>query len=103
MPHLLIPRSPLAPDRSPVRIGYRDSVDGREPNRTSVLVVLHGGWGVGIYSFDRQIAALDRHRVIVPHRTGYGGSGPIDMQPGDFHQAAAAASPPVLERPRPRR
>jgi len=97
MPYLLIPRSPLAPDRSPVRIAYRDSAAQREPARTNVLVVLHGGWGAGIYSFDRQIAALDHHRVIVPDRTGYGRSGPIDMQPVDFHQRAAEETLGVVD------
>ena len=97
MPHLSIPRSPLAPDRSPVRIGYRDSANDREPHRTNVLVVLHGGWGAGIYRFDRQIAALDRHRVIMPDRTGYGESGTIDVQPVDFHQRAADETLAVLD------
>jgi len=97
MPNLLIPRSPLAPDRSPVRIGYRDSADHREPDRENVLVVLHGGWGAGIYPFDRQIAALDRHRVIRPDRTGYGRSGPIERQPVDFHQRAAGETLAVLD------
>ena len=96
MPHLLLPRSPLAPGRSPVRIGYRDSDDGRAIGRP-VLVILHGGWGAGIYSFDRQIAALDRHRVIVPDRTGYGTSEPIDVQPIDFHQRAAEETLAVLD------
>jgi len=93
MPHLLLPQSPLAPDRSPVHVGYRDS----EPDRTNVLVVLHGGWGAGVYPFDRQIAALDRHRVIVPDRTGYGRSGTIDIQPVDFHQRAADETLAVLD------
>jgi pimeloyl-ACP methyl ester carboxylesterase len=97
MPHLLLPRSPLVPGRSPVRIGYRDSDDGREIGRPDVLVVLHGGWGAGIYSFDRQIAALDRHRVIVPDRTGYGASETIDVQPVDFHQPAAEETLAVLD------
>ena len=97
MPHLLISRSPLAPDRSPVRIGYRDSADHRDPDRTNVLVVLHGGWGAGVYPFDRQIAGLDRHRVIVPDRTGYGRSGTIDIQPMDFHQRAAEETLAVLD------
>jgi len=89
MPHVLIPRSPLAPGRSPVRIAYRDSSDDHEADRLKVLVVLHGGWGAGIYPFDRQTAALNHHRVIVPDRTGYGRSGTIDVQPADFHQRAA--------------
>jgi pimeloyl-ACP methyl ester carboxylesterase len=63
----------------------------------NVLVVLHGGWGAGIYPFDRQIAALDRHRVIVPDRTGYGRSGTIDIQPVDFHQRAADETLGVLD------
>jgi len=62
-----------------------------------VLVVLHGGWGARIYPFDRQIAALDRHRVIVPDRTGYGQSGTIDVQPLDFHQRAADETLAVLD------
>ncbi len=97
MPHLLIPRSPLAPDRSPVRIGYRDSANGRELSRANVLVVLHGGWGAGIYPFDRQIAALDHYRVIVPDRTGYGRSGAIEIQAMDFHQRAAEETIAVLD------
>ena len=97
MPHLLLPRSPLVPGRSPVRIGYRDSDDGREIGRPDVLVVLHGGWGARIYSFDRQIAALDRHRVIVPDRTGYGASETIEVLPVDFHQRAAEETLAVLD------
>jgi pimeloyl-ACP methyl ester carboxylesterase len=89
MPHLLLPRSPLVPGRSPVRIGYRDSDDGREFGRPDVLVARpRGRWGARIYSFDRQIAALDRHRVIVPDRTGYGTSETIDVQPVNFTSAA---------------
>ena len=97
MPHLLIPRSPLAPGRSPIRIGYRDSAADRQRDHGQTLVVLHGGWGAGIYPFDRQTAALDRHRVIVPDRTGYGRSGTIDVQPLDFHQRAATETLGVLD------
>ena len=97
MPHLLLPSSPLVPGRSPVRIGYLDSDDGREIGRRDVLVVLHGGWGAAIYPFDRQIAALDRHRVIVPDRTGYGASEAIAVQPADFHQRAAEETLAVLD------
>ncbi len=97
MPHLLIPRSPLAPDRSPVSIAYRDTADHGGPDRRNVLVVLHGGWGARVYPFDRQIAALDRHRVIMPDRTGYGRSGTIEAQPPDFHQRAADETVGVLD------
>jgi pimeloyl-ACP methyl ester carboxylesterase len=91
MAHILIPGSPIAPGRSPVRIGYRDAGEG------APLVVLHGGWGSQIYPFDRQIAALRQHRVIVPDRTGYGASGTLDVQRVDFHQRAAEETLGVLD------
>ena len=76
--------SPLAPGASPVRIHYRDAGAGR------ALVILHGGWGYEIYPFDRQIAALAAgHRIVIPDRTGYGGSGSLERQDIDFHQRAA--------------
>jgi pimeloyl-ACP methyl ester carboxylesterase len=76
--------SPLSPGVSPVRIHYREFGAG-EP-----LLVLHGGWGYGMYPFDRQVAALlSSHRVVVPDRTGYGSSGTLDVQRVDFHQRAA--------------
>jgi len=54
-------------------------------------VFLHGGWGYAFYPFERQAAALEaRHRVLIPDRTGYGGSGDLDVQPPDFHRRAAA-------------
>jgi pimeloyl-ACP methyl ester carboxylesterase len=84
MPVALIPSSPLAAGVSPVPIAYREAGEGPP------LAILHGGWGAAIYPFDRHVDALARdHRVIVPDRTGYGGSGPLDVQPPDFHQRAA--------------
>ncbi len=84
MPILELSGSPLAPGVSPVRVHYRDAGAGRP------LVILHGGWGYAIYPFDRQIAALEpSHRIVIPDRTGYGGSGSIDRQEVDFHQRAA--------------
>ena len=91
MTHLLINGSPLAPGRSPVRIGYREVGDG------APLVVLHGGWGSHIYPFDPQIAGLGHYRVILPDRTGYGGSETLDVQPMDFHQRAAEETLAVLD------
>jgi pimeloyl-[acyl-carrier protein] methyl ester esterase len=91
LPHLLIPASPLAPGRSPVRIGYRDRGAG------APLVILHGGWGTLIYPFDRQIAALTGHRIIAPDRTGYGESETLDVQPVDFHQRAVEETIAVLD------
>jgi pimeloyl-ACP methyl ester carboxylesterase len=87
-----IPASPLAPGRSPVRVRYRETGAGRP------VVLLHGGWGYGIYPFDRQIAALETaHRIVAPDRTGYGGSSAINELPADFHQRAAEETIGVLE------
>jgi pimeloyl-ACP methyl ester carboxylesterase len=59
--------------------------------------VLHGGWGAVIYPFDRQIAAFEHLRVIVPDRTGYGTSETLDVQPTDFHQRAVEETLAVLD------
>ena len=76
--------SPLAPGRSPVRIYYRDLGHG------AAILFLHGGWGYGIYPFDHQALALEgQRRIVIPDRTGYGGSGTLDVQYPDFHQRAA--------------
>jgi pimeloyl-ACP methyl ester carboxylesterase len=84
--------SPLAPGRSPVRIRYRDAGSGPP------VVFLHGGWGYEFYPFDRPAAALEaRHRILIPDRTGYGGSGTIDMQRPDFHQRAARETLDTLD------
>jgi len=83
VPFIDLQSSPLAPGRSPVRISYRDSGDG------PAIAFLHGGWGYEIYPFDRQIEALgSRHRIVIPDRSGYGGSGRIDVLPADFHRRA---------------
>jgi pimeloyl-ACP methyl ester carboxylesterase len=80
-----VPASPLAPAVSPVRIRYREFGAG------APLLFLHGGWGYAIHPFDRQIAALSAvRRIVIPDRTGYGGSGRIQRQEVDFHQRAAA-------------
>lgn len=93
MPTVSLPGSPLAPGVSPVVIGYRDAGRGAPP-----LVILHGGWGYDIYAFDRQIAALSaRHRIVIPDRTGYGGSGRLVVQEADFHDRAAAETFAVLD------
>jgi pimeloyl-ACP methyl ester carboxylesterase len=85
MADVLLHSSPLAPGRSPVRIHYRDTGDG------APIVILHGGWGYDVYPFDRQIGALaSRYRIVIPDRTGYGGSETIDTLATDFHQSAAA-------------
>jgi pimeloyl-ACP methyl ester carboxylesterase len=94
-----IARTPLAPGVSPARIHYRDFGSG------SPIVVLHSGWGYDPYPFDRQIAALaPRHRIVIPDRSGYGGSPSIDILPPDFHHRAveetlAVADGLKLQRP----
>ena len=51
-----------------------------------------------MYPFDRQIAALaGTHRLVIPDRTGYGGSDPIDAFGSDFHQRAADETLAVLD------
>jgi pimeloyl-ACP methyl ester carboxylesterase len=99
MADVLLNSSPLAPGASPVRIHYRDVGDGPP------IVILHGGWGYDVYPFDRQIGALAPcHRIVIPDRTGYGGSGTLDALATDFHQRAADETRAmidalVLERP----
>src|SRR4051794_13732806 len=92
MPVVEIPSSPLVPSEMPVRIGYRDIGRGRP------IVLLHGGWGYEAYPFDDQIAALSGTcRIVIPDRTGYGASPPIDDLPPDFHQRAAAETRSVID------
>lgn len=91
--HLDLAASPLAPGSSPVRIQYREWGRGRP------IVVLHGGWGHDLYSFEAAIERLAaRYRVIAPDRSGYAGSTPIEDLPGDFHRRAVAETFAVLDR-----
>jgi pimeloyl-ACP methyl ester carboxylesterase len=84
--------SALAPGVSPVEIHYRDVGSG------SPIVILHGGWGYEVYPFDRQIAALETdHRIVIPDRTGYGGSGRLERQEIDFHRRAADETLAVID------
>ncbi|HEU4728381.1 MAG TPA: alpha/beta fold hydrolase [Kofleriaceae bacterium] len=86
MPYVQIAGSPLAPDRGPVDLYYREH--GGEPGAPPLLV-LHGGWGYEVYPFDAQIAALPELRFLIPDRTGYGRSPRIAALPRGFHRAAA--------------
>jgi pimeloyl-ACP methyl ester carboxylesterase len=85
VPTLELPRSPHATDISPVSIHYR------EFGRGAPLVILHGGWGYGVYPFDRQIAAFEiQFRILIPDRSGYGHSTHVASDvPLDFHRRAA--------------
>lgn len=84
MPFVEVSGSPLLPDAGGVRIHYRRSGGGFP------LVFLHGGWGYEVYPFDRQIEAFgDRFEILIPDRSGYGQSPPIEQLPSDFHRRAA--------------
>jgi len=85
VPTLELPQSPHASGVKPVAIHYREFGRGRP------LVILHGGWGYGVYPFDRQIAAFaSQHRILIPDRSGYGHSSPVSGEmPLDFHRRAA--------------
>jgi pimeloyl-ACP methyl ester carboxylesterase len=85
VPVLQLLQSPHAPGISPVKIHYREFGRGRP------LIFLHGGWGYGVYPFDRQIEAFEREfRILIPDRSGYGHSTHLhgDM-PIHFHHRAA--------------
>jgi pimeloyl-ACP methyl ester carboxylesterase len=66
------------------------SIHYREAGRGFPLVILHGGWGYGVYPFDRAVTALSgRFRILIPDRSGYGRSTPLAKLPVDFHHRAA--------------
>jgi pimeloyl-ACP methyl ester carboxylesterase len=89
MPTVPIPSSPLASGRG-VTISYQRQGDG------PALVFLHGGWGYDIYPID--VAAFTpAHTVVIPSRSGYGESSPVDAFPPDFHSCAAAETLTLLD------
>jgi pimeloyl-ACP methyl ester carboxylesterase len=79
---VLLPSSPVAPGRSPVRIAVRDVGAG------PALVLLHGGWGYEAYPWDLDRLARS-FRTIAPDRTGYGRSERLGELPPRFHRAMA--------------
>jgi pimeloyl-ACP methyl ester carboxylesterase len=90
--YIELPESPLAPGVSPVRIHYLEAGAGPP------LMMLHGGWGYDIYPFDRQIAAFaPSRRIVIPDRSGYGGSGRLITQEIDFHRRAAEETFAVID------
>lgn len=92
MPYVTIVESPLAPDITPVEIHYRESGSGHP------LVFLHGGWGYEIYPFDRQLEEFgNRFRILIPDRTGYGGSMRLSHVTVDFHARAAVETIRLLD------
>lgn len=75
-----------------MRIRYRDAGAGPP------IVFLHGGWGYEIYPLDRQIDTLTaQFRVVIPDRSGYGGSGRIETLPADFHHRAVEETRSVVD------
>jgi pimeloyl-ACP methyl ester carboxylesterase len=93
VPTLELQQSPHAPELSPVAIHYREFGQGKP------LVFLHGGWGYGVYPFDRQIEAFQNEfRILIPDRTGYGHSTLVQGEmPLDFHRRAAAETISFLD------
>ncbi len=92
MPYATLPRTPLAPHLGPVRIFYRDH------GRGAPILFLHGGWGYGAYPLDRAVSALrDRWRIVIPDRTGYGRSPPLQALAPGFHAAAAEETLALLD------
>jgi 3-oxoadipate enol-lactonase len=90
MPSLDLESSPLAGGK-PVTISYR--LVGQGP----ALVFLHGGWGYDIYPIDTAAVAAD-HTLVIPCRSGYGGSSTLDVFPPDFHACAVIETLAVLDR-----
>ena len=85
MPTLELSQSPHTPGIDPVNIHYR------EFGRSRPLAILHGGWGYGLYPFNRQIAEWEsRFHILIPDRSGYGSSTRVTGEmPPDFHRRAA--------------
>jgi 3-oxoadipate enol-lactonase len=72
------------------------TVDVVEEGRGSALVFLHGGWGYDIYPIDRPALAR-HHQVVIPSRSGYGRSTPVDAFPAHFHHQAVLETVAVLD------
>jgi 3-oxoadipate enol-lactonase len=97
VPYVEIAESPMLPGQRPIRLHVRDLGPPPAPGAAPVVLVLHGGWGYGIYPFDAQIAALPDHRFVIPDRTGYGGSPRLAALPPKFHLAAAIEHEATLD------
>jgi pimeloyl-ACP methyl ester carboxylesterase len=89
MPSLVLASSPLAGGKSV-------TISCRQVGHGPALVFLHGGWGYDIYPIDT--AALgSTHTLVVPSRSGYGRSSPLDAFPSDFHYCAVIETLAVLD------
>ncbi len=65
--------------------------------RGEPLLLIHGGWGLGINGFHYQEKTLADFRLIVPDRRGYGQSTPSTGFDADFHWQHAADLLQLLE------
>lgn len=94
MPYIHLKTTPLVAGISPVKIYYRSEGEGE------TLLILHGGWGYGVYPFDRQIDVLRTDwNLIIPDRSGYGRSTHIvEGLPADFHHRAAEETLAFLDK-----
>jgi pimeloyl-ACP methyl ester carboxylesterase len=72
MPFINVGYSPLT--RRVAEIHYREFGAGFP------LVFLHGGWGYHIYPINKQLHELNKYRVLIPDRSGYG----LSTKPADF-------------------
>jgi len=92
VPVVTVAHSPLAPTRESVDLYYRDVGSGVPP-----IILLHGGWGYEFYPFDVAMQAMPERRFVIPDRTGYGKSTPVDALPDRFHVAAAQETEALLD------
>lgn len=76
-----------------------DTLFVRRYGQGTPILLLHGGWGYEIHSFDAVAADLSSRgfECIAPDRTGYGRSSSLDVQPNDFHQRAAREMRTLLD------
>lgn len=63
----------------------------RQQGRGVPILLLHGGWGYGVHSFDTVASELSvgGFHCIAPDRSGYGRSTSLERLPLDFHRRAA--------------
>jgi len=81
VPSVSIRDSPLA--AGPAEIYYREHGSGVP------LMFLHGGWGYEIYPLVEQAQVVEDFRVLIPDRSGYGGSTKPAVFSSDLHRRAA--------------
>ncbi|HVP66401.1 MAG TPA: alpha/beta hydrolase [Anaeromyxobacteraceae bacterium] len=90
---------PFADVETPLRPGVTTRLHYRERGSGPALVLLHSGWGYEAYPFTHQLDALSaRYRIVVPDRTGYGASEPLDELPEGYHRLYALETLRLLDR-----